>query len=271
MLRAFSSFGELWSINAVNSKRTFAMAKVSLNKRYSGSLLGIFWGIVKPTLFIAVYWFAIAIGIRGGKPMEDVPYILWLIPGIVPWFFLADSLTIGGSSVRSNSHLVTKMVYPVATLPVSEVLSLFFVHLMMLALATAVFVFSGFGLTIYFVQILYYVFCALAFAIVTATLLSALTAVSRDIEHMVKSTITMLFWLSPILWSLDRIGTPLRHIIMLNPIAYIALGYRNAFVTERWFFAQWEYMTYFWCFMLVLTLFSSFMFSTLQKEFADVL
>ena len=53
--------------------------------------------------------------------MGEVPYILWLIPGIMPWFFISDALTIGGSAIRSNSHFVTKMVYPVATLPVSEV------------------------------------------------------------------------------------------------------------------------------------------------------
>jgi teichoic acid transport system permease protein len=167
------------------------------------------------------------------------------------------------------------MVYPVATLPVSEVLSLFYVHLMMLGFATAVFVVSGllggFGLSIYFVQIVYYVFCTLAFAVVAATLLSALSAISRDIEHMVKSTITMLFWLTPILWPMDRIEAPLRHIIMLNPVCYLVTGYRNAFLSTHWFFEQWQYTAYFWGFMLVFTLISSYWFARLQREFADVL
>ena len=203
--------------------------------------------------------------------MGDVPYILWLLPGIIPWFFLSDSLTTGGTAIRANSHLVTKMVYPVATIPVSEVLSLFYVHMMMLGIMIAIFLFSGFGLTVYFVQIVYWVATCLLFAIVVATLLSALTAVSRDIGHMVKSTIQALFWLSPILWSADRLDGTLRLIIMANPIAYLVQGYRNCFVYETWFFEQWRYMAYFWLLMLGLILFTSFLFTKLQNEFADVL
>jgi len=163
------------------------------------------------------------------------------------------------------------MVYPVATIPVSEVLSLFYVHLLMMGFVTTIFIVSGYGLTIYFTQIIYYLFCTLSFAIVVATLLSALTAVSRDIEHMVRSTIQVMFWLTPIIWNVDRLEGMIKTIILLNPITYLVQGYRNAYVLERWFFVQWEYTTYFWVFMIALTLLTSFLFSRLQREFADVL
>jgi len=268
---AAQNFVDLLHVNRKYFKRTLAMSRVMLDKRYSGSLLGFGWALVKPTLFIVVYWFAVAVGIRGGRSMGDIPYILWLIPGIIPWFFLSDAFTQGGTAIRSNSHLVTKMVYPVPTIPISEVVSLFYVHVMMLGIVTAIFLLSGFGLTVYYTQLIYYVAACLAFSVVTATLLSALTAVSRDIGHMVRSTITVLFWLSPILWSADRLTGPLRMVILANPIAYIVQGYRNCFIYEKWFFAQWEYTAYFWTFMVVLTLFTSFLFARLQKEFADVL
>jgi len=268
---AAQNFVDLLRTNRTYYQRTVAMSRVLLDKRYSGSLLGVGWALVKPTVFIVVYWFAVAIGIRGGRSMGDIPYILWLIPGIVPWFFISDAFTTGGTSIRSNSHLVTKIVYPVATIPVSEVLSLFYPHVMMLGIVTAIFLLSGWGLSVYFVQIVYYVFCCLAFCIVTATLLSALTAVSRDIGHMVKSTIQVLFWLSPILWSADKLHGALGLVIRANPIAYLVTGYRNCFINETWFFAEWQYAMYFWGFMVLLTLFSSFLYARLQKEFADVL
>jgi ABC-type polysaccharide/polyol phosphate export permease len=271
LFTAARSFVELLGTNIKYYPRTLGMAKVSLDKRYSGSLLGMGWAIVKPTLFIFVYWFAVSVGIRGGKPMGDIPFILWLMPGIMPWFFISDALTVGGSSIRVNSHLVTKMVYPVATIPVSEVLSLFYVHLMMMGIVISIFLLSGYGLTVYFVQIFDYLFCTLAFAVVVATLLSALTAVSRDIEHMVRSTIQVLFWLSPIIWSVDKLSGVLKLAILANPIAYLVQGYRDSFVFNRWFFVQWQYTTYFWVFLIALTLLSSFLFSKLQREFADVL
>jgi ABC-type polysaccharide/polyol phosphate export permease len=265
-------FLRLVDINAKNLPRTYAMAQVALTKRYSGSALGVAWALVKPMIYIFAYWFAMTIGLRASSLVSGIPYILWLIPGIMPWFFISDALTVGGSAVRSNNHFVTKMAYPVATLPVSEVLSLLFVHLMMMCIVVAIFIVSGFSLSIYFLQLPYYLICGVAFAVVVAMLLSALTAMSQDVRQAVKSVLTLLFWLTPILWSADRIGSPLlKAVVMSNPISYIISGYRNAFVGQRWFFQDWQYAVYFWAVMVVLTLLASFVFTKLEPEFADVL
>jgi ABC-type polysaccharide/polyol phosphate export permease len=264
-------FLRLLRINTENYKRTYAMAQVTLTKRYSGSALGVMWSLVKPIIFVFAYWFAVAVGIRGGRPIGTIPYILWLIPGIMPWFYISDALTIGGSAVRANAHFVTKMVYPVATLPISEVLSLFFVHFMMMCLSTAVFVLSGFGLSVYFLQLPYYFLCCLVFTAVMATLISALTAVSQDVQQAIKSLMTLFFWLTPVLWSADNVGSPIKQIILANPIYYIISGYRNSYVNQRWFFQDWQYTIYFWLAMVVLALLASYLFAKLEPEFADVL
>lgn len=271
MPTAVKDLVRLCTINAENLRRTYAMAHVTLTKRHSGSALGVGWTLAKPMVFIGAFWFAVALGIRGNHPMGGVPYILWLIPGILPWFFIQDALTIGGASIRSNSHFVTKLVYPVATLPVSEVLSLFFVHLMLMCIAVAIFVISGFGLSLYFLQLPYFILCTFVFSVVMATLLSALTTISNDILHGVRSVMTLMFWLSPVLWSADNVSGILRVFVIANPITYLVGGYRNAFVTQRWFFADWGYALYFWVLMVVLALLASFVFSRLEPEFADVL
>jgi ABC-type polysaccharide/polyol phosphate export permease len=113
--------------------------------------------------------------------------------------------------------------------------------------------------------------CCIAFTAVLATLLSALTAVSQDVLQAVKSLITLLFWLTPVLWSADKLGSPLKQIVMANPIVYIITGYRNTFVNQRWVFQDWQYAIYFWTAMVVLTLLASYLFTKLEPEFADVL
>lgn len=271
VLIAVKSLAEIVSVNFNSFGRTLAMAKVELVKRYSGSLLGIFWAIVRPMVFIAVYWFAIQIGLRGNQPVGDVPFLLWFLPGIICWFFISDALTIGGSAIRSNSHLVTKMVYPVSTIPVFTVLSLYFVHLMLVGVLVAIFILSGYGLSLYFLEWFYYTACALVFSLVVSLFLSTLTAVSRDVGHMVKSVMTVLFWLTPIIWSVDSLTGIVKTIVMLNPVCYLVQGYRNAFVLERWFFVEWQYTLYFWALMAAMTLLTSFLFAKLNKEFADIL
>lgn len=271
MTIAFHDLLRLFRSNAQNLKRTYAMALVMLNKRHSGSALGVAWALVKPLIFITALWFAVAVGIRQGATADGVPYILWLLPSMMSWNFISDSLVIGGSAVRSNSQFVTKLVYPTETLPVSEVISLFFVHLMLMGITIALFVLSGFGLSVYFLQLPYFILCTFAFAVVMATMLSALTAISSDILHGVKSATTFLFWLSPVLWSTDSLsGLPLLF-VKANPISYLLDGYRAAFVTQRWFFEDPGYTLYFWVLMTALALLASFIFSRLEPEFADVL
>lgn len=248
-----------------------AMARMMLRKRYSGSVLGVIWALIKPTFYFFIYWFVMTIGIRGSRTIEGTSYAMWMIPGITAWFFLSDVLTRGGSAILNNKHLVTKLVYPIDTIPVSEVLSLFFVHLAMLGIAIAIFILSGYGIGIYLLQLPYYILCSLLLSLTIAFLLSALTAVSKDIKHLINSFMTGFFWLTPVLWSMTNIVSPLRQIILINPLAYVVLGYRDSFVSHTWFFQKGAYALYFWAVLVVLTLFAALVHSKLRHEYADVL
>ena len=260
------------SDNLKNLKRTWGMALIDLKKRYSSSALGWFWAIVKPTLFVLVYWFGIEVGIRGGAPSDDgAPFILWLLAGILPWFFVADTLVICGTSIRSNRHLVTKSVFPAATIPTFVEMSFFVTHLLLLAIATVIFAICGF-ISLAFVQILYGMVCLFVMMWVISILFSALVAVSRDFEYLLKSATQVLFWISPILWNVERIAKyPVIYaIVRLNPIGYVISVYRNAFL-GGWFFNDLSGTICFWVEILVLALLGCFIFKRLEREFADIL
>ncbi len=262
---------EIVRSNITNAQQVVGMARVMLKKRYSGSLLGIIWALVKPTIYIAVYWFVMAVGIRGSNTIEGVSYGLWMIPGIMAWFFFSDVLNDSSSSILDNRHLVTKMVYAVDTIPISSVLSFFFVHLMMMGIVIAIFILSGFGIGVYLIQLPYYMLCGLLLGFVVAFLFSALSAISKDFKHVVRSLITALFWLTPSLWSIKKVQPLLKKVIQINPFAYVVIGYRNCFVSKTWFFQQLGYALYFWLLLAALTLLAVFVFKKLKNEFADVL
>jgi len=257
--------------NIENAQQVLGMARVMLKKRYSGSLLGVIWALVKPTLYIAVYWSVMSLGIRGSNTIEGVSYGMWMAPGIMAWFFFSDVLNDASFSILDNRHLVTKMVYAVDTIPVSAVLSFFFVHLMMMGIVIAIFILSGYGIGVYMIQLPYYMLCGLLLGFVVAFLLSALSAVSKDFKHVVRSLITALFWLTPTLWSIQRVSPFIKALIQSNPFAYVVIGYRNCFVSKTWFFQQLGYALYFWLLLAALTLLAVFVFKKLKNEFADVL
>ncbi len=268
----FTALARVIADNLKSANRTWGMAVIDLKKRYSSSALGVLWSIVKPALFVLVYWFGIQVGIRGGKPTDDgVPFILWLMAGILPWFFVADTLVICGTSIRGNRHLVTKSVFPAATIPTFVELSFFVTHLMLLAIATVIFAVCGF-MGWHFVQILYGLVCLFVMMWVISILFSALVAVSRDFEFMLKSATQMLFWISPILWRIDSVKNYpfIYYVARLNPIGYVIEVYRNAFL-GGWFFTDAAGTLCFWIEMVVLALLGSFIFKRLEGEFADIL
>ena len=42
---------------------------------------------IQPVITILVYWFVFSVGFRSGTGDLGVPFVLYLVAGIVPWFF----------------------------------------------------------------------------------------------------------------------------------------------------------------------------------------
>lgn len=275
-MNPFKALFEILATNCKYRKQTVAMAKSTLKKHYSGALFGWAWSVVRPVVFIYVYWFGISVGIRGNKPIigaqgQEIPFILWMIPGVIAWFAFQETLSAGVSCVRSESHLVTKMVFPISTIPVFSVMSYFVSHLMMILISVGTFLVTGYPLTVYFVQILFYLPLFFIFCCITATFVSTLGVISRDFEQLIKAIMNIFFWMTPILYQGSKLKGAAAFIIKLNPFNYFVQGYRETFLGEVWFFEHPVYTAYTLVFMLVFALITAALHKKLAPEFADVL
>ena len=262
--------------NIRHFKQSLAMADSVLKKTYSGALFGWAWAIVRPIVFIAVWWFAISVGIRGNSPIigangNKIPYILWMIPGVVAWFVFQETLLKGVSCIRKESHLVTKMVFPIDTIPFFSTISYFMPHLVMIVISIIIFICSGYGVSLHLLQLLYYVPLFFLFCCVMCMFVSILGAISRDFEQLVRSLLNVVLWLTPILWQADKLPSTFQTLLKLNPLFYFVIGYRDAFLGEAWFFNHPRYLLYFFVFFAVFTLITAALQKKMSREFADVL
>lgn len=272
MLNAFRELVDIIKTNIRERKITLELAKLTLQKEYSNSILGVVWAFIRPMVYVLVFWFAISVGLKGGHDVDGVPKILWLIPGSFVWFFISSTLMTCGKSLIKNRHLVTKMVFPISTIPVVAVLAEFFIHIALMAIIVVIYLITGHGLSIYMLQIPYYLLCSFLFGSIAATFISALSAISRDVSYLMPSVNQALFWLSPILWPIENIKShALRVLVKVNPVAYLTDGMRNAFVYKKWFFEGWHYTLYFWVFLLLFALLTAYVWSRTKNDFADVL
>jgi len=253
-------------------QQIFKLAKADLVKTYRGAALGWSWAIIKPAVTIFVYWFAFEIGMRSGADVNGYPFFLWLISGLMPWFYMNDMLTQGTDSIRKYSYLVTKMKFPVSTIPTFVSISKFMIHLMLLVLTIIIFVAMGHTPNIYILQLPFYMLLNFIFFTVFSLFSSLLSAMSKDFSNLVKSFITAIFWLSGILWNPNTIKIKwLKKIMMINPVTYIVEGYRNCFINGVWFWEQPKRLLYFVIILAILSLVSIWTYRRLRKEIPDVL
>lgn len=252
------------------------IAKLSvadLKKTYSGAALGWAWAVIKPVVTIFVYWFAIEIGLRSGKDVSDMPYILWLIAGMVPWFYISDTLTGGADCIRRYSYLVNKMRYPIMTIPTFTNLSKLIVNVVLTAVAIIVFWASGYAPSIYLLQLPVYIFLMYMLSNAWAFFAGMISAISKDFSNLVKAFNTAVFWLSGVIWNIDNVANRkwLNAFMMINPVTFITNGFRNCFVNKVWFFEQPKRLSYFIVIYVVMAFLSLWAYKKLRKEIPDVL
>lgn len=250
----------------------FKLAKADIIKTYSGAALGWAWALIKPTITIFVFWFAFSIGLRGGGAVEGYPFILWMIAGFIPWFFMSDMITQGAGAIRKYSYLVTKMKFPVSTIPTFVGLSKLAIHLGLMVIVVAIYIFTGHFPDIYWLQIPVYMFFMLLFFIIWGLFSSMLAAMSKDFLNLVKSFTTAIFWMSGIMWNVDSIDIHwLKVVLYFNPVTYIATGYRNCFIYKTWFWEQPLQLGLFALMTVIMAALAVWAYKKLIKEIPDVL
>ncbi len=250
----------------------FKLAKADLVKTYRGSALGWSWAIIKPVITIFVYWFAFSIGLRAGKGVNGYPFFLWLIAGLVPWFYIGDMITGGTETIRKYRYLVNKMKFPISTIPTFVSVSKYMVNIILLVIVGIIFAFFGYAPDIYYLQIPFYILLSFIFFTSWGLFSSMLASISKDFANLVKSFITAVFWLSGILWNPDTIKIVwLKKVLMVNPVTYLVNGFRNCFINKVWFWEQPETLLYFIIVTIIMIILALWSYKKLRKEIPDVL
>lgn len=246
------------------------LAKRDFKSRYLGSYLGLLWAFIHPSVTIAVFWFVFQVGFKS-KPVNNYPFILWLMTGIIPWFFFSEALSGGTSSVVEYSYLVKKVLFRVSILPIVKIISALVIHLFFIVVMVGFFLAYGYRLDLYALQLFYYLFAMLFFLLGLTWLTSALAVFLKDVGQLIAVFIQFGFWLTPIFWSIDTLPAKYQMYIKLNPVYYLTEGYRDALIHKVWFWEHHSYTMYFWMVSLVLFVVGAIVFIRLKPHFADVL
>lgn len=258
-------------INIFRSREMlWQMTKQDFRQRYLGSYLGILWAFIQPAISVLIFWFVFQVGFKS-MPVDNFPFILWLICGMFPWFFLSDAVSNASNAIVESSYLVKKVVFRVELLPIVKIMSALIVHVFFIVVLFAMFAAYGYPVRIFNLQFLYYSFAMICLVLGVSWLTSALSVFLRDVGQVVAMLLQFGFWGTPIFWSFKLIPPQYHFWLQLNPAYYIVEGYRQSFIYHEWFWEHPHLTLYFWVVTAAFMLIGAILFKKLRPHFADVL
>ena len=202
-----------------------------LKLKYRGSVFGFLWSLVNPLLMIVVYTlaFTFILGIRSEM------FVFYLMLGQLAWSFFASSIMMSTASIVDNGGLLRTVVFPRAILPIATVLFNLAQYLLTIAIFLPL-MFAWYRIPLAEPMLLFPVVLALhvAFTIGIALILATATVFFRDVRHLVEVALAVLFWLTPIVYELERVPETLRLSILLSPMSPFVVAYQKLFFFRVW-------------------------------------
>lgn len=254
-----------------NRRLIWKLAKNDFKKRYAGSYLGAVWAMVQPVVTVLMYWFVFdKLGfMRGGT--TDVPYVLFLTAGLVPWFYFSEALTNGTMALLEYDYLVKKVVFKISILPIIKIIAATFIHGFFVLVLLIIACIYGYYPNLYTLQIIYYSFCLFIFVLAICYTTCAVVVFFRDLSQIINIVLQIGMWATPILWNIESVDGIWMTIFKINPLVYIVSGYRDAIYGRQWFWQDFYSTVYFWIFTVVIFLLGAVIFKRLKVHFADVM
>jgi len=199
----------------------WALAKTDFKLRYHGSVLGYLWAILKPLLMFTILNFVFS-SLFNSRGNGIHYYSLQLLVGIILFNFFSEGTMAGMSSLLSKSQLVTKIYVPRWTIIIASTINSAMIFLMNILVIVIFFTayrfmpsFEAIFLFILFIISTYII--VVGFALLTAPLYVRF----RDLSMIWEVLITILFYASPIVYSLQMMPDKIQKIMLLNPMAFI--------------------------------------------------
>ena len=198
--------------------------KKEIRGKYKGSFLGVLWSFVNPLLMTLVYAIVFPFLLRSTTPH----YVTYLVIGILPWNWFTTIVAQGTTTFLSNAGIIKKVYFPREILPISVVTSGLVNFLISLLIIALFLICSGIGFSWYIVFLPLIILIQYIFSLAVVFFTSAIDVYVRDSEYIINFLIQMVFYATPILYTLDMFPAKFQTLLKINPMVTIINSYRDA-------------------------------------------
>ena len=222
------------------------LVKKSIKLQYRNSVLGMFWTFLQPLLTMVVLSIVFS-NLFGRGSAEVVNYPVYLLSGRLLHDFFTQSTKRGMRAIRTNASIIKKVYVPKYIYPLSSVLSTFVTFLISLIVLAVVMLFFNIigkdpvAVSWQIVFAIIPIFVLFFMSLGIGMILCTLDVFFKDVENLYDVFTLLLFYLTPIVYTIDRLGFAAgswqEKLLKLNPMYGILDMFRAAVLHSTEFFS----------------------------------
>ncbi|HSH42407.1 MAG TPA: ABC transporter permease [Arenicellales bacterium] len=248
------------------------LAKRDVMGRYRGSLLGLFWSFLHPLFMLLVYVFVFGVvfELKWGVTPDagEKAFSVILFSGLILHRLLSECLVRAPGIIVSNAQFVKKVVFPLEVFPIVVVatsLFHFIVGFLLLLVFNSV-AHSAVYPTVLLAPVVILPIVLLGLGL--SWFLAATGVFIRDIGQLTGILTTVLLFLCPIFYPLDRVPEEVQWLLYFNPLTLIVESFRDIVIFGR--LPSWEGLAIYYLVALLVLVGGYLWFQRTQPAFADV-
>lgn len=208
---------QLW-----RSRRLVAvLARKDFLVRYRRTRLGLLWTVALPLVqaaVLAVVFSSVLPRVATvGASGELGSYAVFVLSGMVPWAFFATALPAASTSITDSANLAQRIYFPRLVLPLVAVVTACYPLLATLGVFLALALVLGPGPQPELLWVGPGVVLIVLLVIGLSLFLSAAQVYLRDLRFVVAAGLTVLFYLTPVIYPLERAPAAVHDLLRALP------------------------------------------------------
>jgi lipopolysaccharide transport system permease protein len=241
------------------------LTQKELKVRYKNNVLGYLWSVAHPLAFAFVFYIAFKVIMK----IQMEAFALFLIAGLFPWQWFANSVTSTPTIFMSNASIIKKVNFPKNIIPLTIVLQdmiHFVLSIPVIMLFMAIYHKPIGWIWIIGIPILLFIQFLFTYGISLAV--SSINLFFRDLERLITILITLILYFTPIFYPETMIPARFGFYLKLNPLAPLMVSWRNLFLKNQ---LDFSYLMISFGYGLLFLVLGYLIYRKLSWKFAEVL
>jgi lipopolysaccharide transport system permease protein len=194
------------------------------------SYLGLIWWVLEPAMMMGAFWLVFDVILKTGGP----DYLPFLLIGLTIWQWMKSCITHGGYAIWSNLPMVRQAQLPPLVFPVIAMLSDTVKFLCVFVLLLVILWVAGYPPNVAYFALPVLFAATFLFAAGIGFVVAALVPLVPDMRFVIEQVLTVVMFLSGVVFSFENVPPPLKELMALNPIAVLMEASRGILMHGLW-------------------------------------